>query len=43
MTTHTITLDWYVPDLCNTRVGDLIMKGSNSKPWKAEYYSAAQH
>ena len=20
----TITLDWYVPDLCNTRVGDLI-------------------
>ena len=22
----TITLDWYVPDLCNTRVGDLIKK-----------------
>ena len=25
----TINLDWYVPDLCNTRVGDLIKKGSN--------------
>ena len=22
----TISLDWYVPDLCNTRVGDLIEK-----------------
>ena len=22
----TINLDWYVPDLCNTRVGDLIKK-----------------
>ena len=22
----TITLNWYVPDLCNTRVGDLIKK-----------------
>ena len=22
----TITLDWHVPDLCNTRVGDLIKK-----------------
>ena len=22
----TISLDWYVPDLCNTRVGDLIKK-----------------
>ena len=22
----TITLDWYIPDLCNTRVGDLIKK-----------------
>ena len=22
----TITLDWYVPDLCNTTVGDLIKK-----------------
>ena len=22
----TITLDWYVPDLCNTRVGNLIKK-----------------
>ena len=22
----TIYLDWYVPDLCNTRVGDLIKK-----------------
>ena len=22
----TINLDWYVPDLCNTRVGDLIEK-----------------
>ena len=22
----TITLDWYVPDLCNTRVSDLIKK-----------------
>ena len=35
----TINLDWYVPDLCNTRVGDLIEK----RPQKAEYYSAAQH
>ena len=22
----TISLDWYVPDLCNTRVGDLMEK-----------------
>ena len=22
----TLSLDWYVPDLCNTRVGDLIEK-----------------
>ena len=39
----TIALDWYGPDFCNTRVGDLIDKGFHLKPQKAEYYSVAPH
>ena len=35
----TISLDWYVPDFCNTSVGNLIRE----RPQKAEYYSVAPH
>ena len=31
----TIALDWYVPDFCNTKVGDLIKERLHLKPQKA--------
>ena len=36
----TINLDWYVPDLCNTRVGDLIKKRLQLKTMEGKSFFA---
>ena len=39
----TISLDWYVPDLCNTRVGILIKNRLLIYTTRGRYYSTAPH
>ena len=39
----TINLDWYVPDLCNTRVGDLIKKSLQLETMEVRILFSSQH
>ena len=39
----TIALDRYVPDFCNTRVGDLIEQRLPLETTEAKFYSVAPH